>query len=299
LETEDYCLEYPDDYPLKTLCETIHATQTPRSPTALTGQFPLASSFYINRSPLESPCYEAIEQLGVLLNLCAPKQMGKTSLLARILAHAKTLGYQTISLNLQLADAETFQELDRFLQWFCAKVSKQLDLPNAHSPMANVRLGLANFGNNHLGSKSNATHDLEYLLLANGKCPLVIVIDELSQLFAYPDIAREVLELLRVWSEQAKASDENSNPWHNLRLVTAHSTEILMPVSIAPSLLNTGLTIQLPKFTPAQVQDLAQRWQQEITKQQIEQLIALLGGHPYRLQLSFYHLDRQEGCRPN
>jgi hypothetical protein len=144
-----------------------------------------------------------------------------------------------------------------------------------------------------LGSKANATDYLEDLLLANGKCPLVIAIDELSQLFAYPEMTREFLELLRVWSEQAKASDADSNPWHNLRLVAVHSSEIQMPVSIAPCLLNTGLTIQLPEFTPAQVQDLAQRWQQEITQQQIEQLIALLGGHPHRLQLAFYYLDWQ------
>jgi hypothetical protein len=66
-----------------------------------------------------------------------------------------------------------------------------------------------------------------------------------------------------------------------------------MPPSIDPSLLNTGLVIELAEFTPAQVQDLAGRWKQEITEQQIEQLITLLGGHPYRLQLAFYHLRQQ------
>lgn len=66
-----------------------------------------------------------------------------------------------------------------------------------------------------------------------------------------------------------------------------------MPPSIDPSLLNTGLAIQLPEFTPAQVLDLAQRWEQEITAPQIEQLMTLLGGHPYRLQLAFYSLQQQ------
>ena len=199
-------------------------------------------------------------------------------------------------MNLQLANDEILQNLERFLQWFCVRVSKQLDLPDAIALWA-----MATFGDNSLGSKSNATDYLEEILLAKlnragsprENRSLVIAIDELNELFAYPDIAREFLLLLRTWSERAKESDADINPWHRLRLVTVHSTEILMPPSINPSLLNTGLVIELPEFTPAQVQELANRWGEEMTVQQIEQLITLLGGHPYRLQLAFYHLHQQ------
>ena len=65
-----------------------------------------------------------------------------------------------------------------------------------------------------------------------------------------------------------------------------------MPLAIAPYLLNTGLVIKLPEFTSAQVQDLAERWEQNITEPEIEQLITLVGGHPYRLQLAFYSLQQ-------
>ena len=75
--------------------------------------------------------------------------------------------------------------------------------------------------------------------------------------------------------------------------MTIYSTEIAMPSSINPSLLNTGTLINLPEFTLAQVQELAQCYQQEITREQIQQLITLLGGHPYRLQLAFYSLYQQ------
>ncbi len=257
--------------------------QPPRPPTAPGGQMPLDSVFYIDRPILESLCYEAIGQPGALLNIRAPKQMGKTSLMSRILARASSLSYRTVAVSLQLTDGEILQNLERFLQWFCARVSKQLGLSNA----------LADFWDNSLGSKANATDYFEDILLANLDRPLVIAIDELNQLFAYPDIVREFLLLLRTWSEQAKARVADRNPWHKIRLVTVYSTEILMPPSIDPSLLNTGLVIELPEFTPAQVQDLAERYGQEITEQQIEQLITLLGGHPYRLQLAFYYLEQQ------
>ncbi|MEH1884286.1 AAA-like domain-containing protein [Nostoc sp.] len=263
----------------------------PRFPTTPGGQIPLDSVLYIDRPILESLCYEAIQQPGALLNIRAPKQMGKTSLMTRILAYSETIGDRTVSVNLQLANDEILQNLDRFLKWFCARVSKQLDLPNE----------IANFWDNSLGSKSNATDYFQDVILTNldrgvssrENSPLVIAIDELNQLFAYPDVAREFLQLLRTWSEQAKEDNADINPWHRLRLVTIHSTEILMPPSIALSLLNTGLMIELHEFTPAQVQDLAYRCEQEITSSQTQRLIALLGGHPYRLQLAFYYLQQQ------
>ncbi|MBN3883334.1 MAG: AAA-like domain-containing protein [Nostoc sp.] len=270
----------------------------PRSPNPPGGQIPLDSVFYIDRPILESLCYEAIQQPGASINIRAPKQMGKTSLMARILAYSETLGDRTVSVNLQLANDEILQNLDRFLKWFCARVSKQLNLPNA---LVHPAVGITNFWDNSLGSKSNATDYFEDVILVNlgGEAsprrnrPLVIAIDELNQLFAYPDIAREFLLLLRTWSEQAKEGDADINPWHKLRLVTVHSTEILIPPLIDPSLLNTGLVIELPEFTSAQVQDLAYRCEQEITASQAHRLIALLGGHPYRLELAFYYLQQQ------
>ncbi|MEH2249069.1 MAG: AAA-like domain-containing protein [Nostoc sp.] len=51
--------------------------------------------------------------------------------------------------------------------------------------------------------------------------------------------------------------------------------------------MNTGLVIELPEFTPDQVQELARRWGEEMTAQQIK------NANPYRLQLAFYNLHRQ------
>ncbi|NEN88988.1 MAG: serine/threonine protein kinase [Okeania sp. SIO3H1] len=265
----------------------------PRLLIAPGGQMPLDSVFYIDRPIIESLCYESIQKPGTLLNIRALKQMGKTSLITRILAFAKSLDYQIVYLNLQLSDAEILQNLKHFLQWFCSRVSKELEFPNAPSPEAMAHEQIANFWDNSLGSKSTATDYFNDIMLDNLDRPLVIAIDELDRLFAYPDIAGEFIQLLRTWSEQAKARVAESNSWHKLRLVTVHSTEIMMPPSINPSLLNTGLVMNLPEFTPAQVQDLAQRYEQEINEQQIKQLITFIGGHPYRLQLAFYYLQQQ------
>ena len=257
------------------------------------GQMPLDSVFYINRPIIQSLCYKSIQQPGTFLNICAPKQMGKTSLMSRIIAFAKSLGYQTFYLNLQLVDLKILQNLESFLQWFCARVTQELKLSQSNSNQAIYHEQITDFCQNSLGSKSITTDYFNDIILTQSDRPLVIAIDELNQLFTYPDIACEFLQLLRAWSGRTQAGETESHPWQKLRLVTIYSTEIAMPSSINPSLLNTGTLINLPEFTLAQVQELAQCYQQEITHEQIQQLITLLGGHPYRLQLAFYSLYQQ------
>ena len=93
------------------------------------GQVDLASAFYLERPPIESRCYEAIVKPGSLIRIKAPRQMGKTSLMARILHQASQQGCLTVPLSFQLADAKVFADLDKFLQWFCASVGRRLKIP--------------------------------------------------------------------------------------------------------------------------------------------------------------------------
>ncbi len=86
------------------------------------GQVDLASKFYIERSPIEDRCYEAIVKPGALIRIKALRQMGKTSLMARILHHAKAEGCVKVPLSFQIADSKIFNDLDQFLKWFCAVV---------------------------------------------------------------------------------------------------------------------------------------------------------------------------------
>ena len=95
------------------------------------GPEPLDSIFYIARPPIEELAYQEITQRGCFIRIKAPKQMGKTSLLYRILAHGKTLGYQTVNLDLNLADTFILSDVNKFLRWLCKSVSVQLNLdPN-------------------------------------------------------------------------------------------------------------------------------------------------------------------------
>ena len=88
------------------------------------GQVELTSGFYIDRPPIESRCYETIAQPGALIRIKAPRQMGKTSLMARILHRAEQQGSRTVALSFQLANRKIFANSDTFLQWFCASIGQ-------------------------------------------------------------------------------------------------------------------------------------------------------------------------------
>ena len=244
------------------------------------GQVELASAFYLERPLIDSRCYEAIAKPGALIRIKAPRQMGKTSLMARILHRASALGYRTVPLSFQLADSQVFANLEQFLRWFCAIVALQLELSDR----------LDEYWNGIFGSKVACKSYFERYLLANAPTPLALGLDEVDVAFRYPELAADFFALLRAWHEDAK----NRDIWKKLRLIVVHSTEVYVPMDINQSPFNVGLPIELPEFQPPQVQDLASRHGLALTNAEVEKLMGMLGGHPYLVRLALYHIARGE-----
>lgn len=247
------------------------------------GQVPLDSPFYIERPPIESLAYEEVLQPGALLRIKAPLQFGKTSLMARIVADAQEKGVQGTVLNLRLADAAVFQDLNRFLRWFCAVVTRDLQLPNR----------VDQYWDEVFGSSYNCTDYFENCILPELDGPLVLALDEVDAVFNHPNIAADFLGMLRAWYEKSKYGNSGSSIWQRLRLIVVHSTEVYLPLDLSQSPFNVGLLLELPNFTLEQVQDLAQRYGTE-ARETVPRLIDLLGGIPYLTQLALYYLSRRE-----
>jgi serine/threonine-protein kinase len=241
-----------------------------------TGQVPLNSPFYIERPPIESDCYRLILKPDALIRIKAPRQMGKSSLMTRVLHHAEQEGYHTLSLSFQEADSEIFANLDRFLQWLCASVTEQLDLPDQVD---------AYWQNNRFNNKRCCTRYFQNYLFAEITKPLVLGLDEVDRIFQEP-IATDFFGLLRAWHEKGK----NEEAWQKLRLVITHSQEVYIGLDINQSPFNVGTAIELPEFNREQVQTLCQRHQLFYTEAQIEQLMAIVGGHPYLIRVALYKI---------
>ena len=242
------------------------------------GLVPLDSPFYMERLPIETDCYETVVRPGSLIRIKAPRQLGKTSLLVRTLAHAKSQGFETVRLSFQTSDNDTLNDLDEFLQWFCCSVTEELDLEDR----------LADYWKGARGIVRRCQRYFERYLLTELDKPLVLGLDEVDQVFEHPQIATDFFGMLRVWHEEGK-----TNPiWRKLQLVIVHSKEVYVPLSINRSPFNVGLPIELRELNEDEIEALITRHQLSLTAHQKQQLVELVGGHPYLLRAALYQLAR-------
>ncbi|MFN6455082.1 MAG: AAA-like domain-containing protein [Nostoc sp. EfeVER01] len=250
------------------------------------GPVALGSPFYINRPSLEELVCNEVLHPGCLIRIKAPRKMGKSSLLNRMIAYAKEQDYQIVYLDFQEADQDVFASLDKFLRWFCVNVSRQLNLLPC----------VDDFWDIEMGSKVSCKIYFEaYLLQYINDSPLVLALNEVHRIFEHPNIAQDFLPMLRFWHEQAK----QDQTWQKLRMVVVHTTEIYIPLKLNQSPFNVGITITLPPFTLKQVQNLALRYGLDWAGnsegiKRLAPLQAMVGGHPYLVNLAFYHLCQGE-----
>lgn len=274
---------HKEDYiTLSELEDTELVEQPKRSPVSFSypdGPVALDSSLYIERPPIETLAYQEITQPGCVIRIRAPKQMGKSSLMLRLLYFAEIQGYYTVSLDFNQIDSTWLNDLNKFLRGFCVNVARQLGIePN-----------LDNYWDEDIGSKLSCSFYFKNHLLEQINSPLVLVLNETDHIFEYPQIAQDFFPLLRSWYEESRRNAK----LQKLRLVVVYSTEEYVTLDINRSPFNIGLPLHLPEFSPAQVQDLAQRHGLNWSQQTVTSLMQLVGGHPSLIRIALYHICTQ------
>lgn len=243
------------------------------------GSVPIGSPLYIERPPIEEDCYRAIANLGALILIKAPRQMGKTSLMARVMHYGETqLHYRTVKLYFQEADNEVFANLEVFLQWFCSSVTYELNLEDK----------VQDYWKGVLGNKQKCTNYFQRYLLAQLEGPLVLGLDEVDRLFGHFEIAEGFFSLLRAWHERSKTEPI----WQKLRLVLVHSQEVYISLNVNQSPFNVGQTVKLSEFNRAQIQDLVQRHGLYWSEVELDRLMDMVDGHPFLLRKALYLIAR-------
>jgi len=250
------------------------------SPIFPSGAIYLDSPFYIQRPDLEKQVYREIEKPGALIRIKAPQEMGKTSLLLRMINYANCLGYRNVSLNLKQIDQEILSgDINKFLRWFCASITRHLRIENK----------LDEYWDEDIASKISCSTYFQDYLLESINSPLLIALDEVNQIFEHPEIAKDFFPLLRSWHEETKRIPI----WNKLRLVVTHSTEIYVPLKLQQSPFNIGLPIQVHSFSLEEVVELARRyglnWKDA---KDANVLMGMIGGHPALVHIAIYYLSR-------
>ncbi|AFY42779.1 AAA-like domain-containing protein [Nostoc sp. PCC 7107] len=241
------------------------------------GPVVLDSPLYIDRPPIEEIVYREITRPGCVIRIRSPRQMGKTSLVLRILAFAHQQGYRAVNVNCYQIDDTCLTDLNKLLRCLCWQIAQQLEIePN-----------LDDMWDEEVGYKLACSFYLQKYILKQSNSPIVMVLSDVDRFFEYPHIAQKFFALLRSWCEEAR----QNYSWQKLRLIVVYSTEQYISLDINRSPFNIGLPINLTEFTQSQVEDLARRYELNWSSgQESAQIMSLVGGHPALIQLTLFHL---------
>ncbi|NEO36379.1 MAG: hypothetical protein F6J90_08625 [Moorea sp. SIOASIH] len=235
---------------------------------------------YIERPPIEARCYQEIVKPAALIRIKAPKLMGKTLLIHKIIAHGKKQGYGKVYLNMNHLH---FTNLDIFLKSFCLQVGRKLKLSNQLQTY---------WDDSFFTSVENCTTYFEEYLLDSLKSPLLLCLDNLDRVFHHQEIAEGFLTLLRSWHETGQFDESLKK----LRLVVGHATEFYITLDINQSPFNVGLPIDLLEFDAQQVKRFAESYGLTLSVDSVTKLMTMVGGHPYLLSQAFDYLKNHQAA---
>jgi len=250
----------------------------PNAPLELPeGQVRLNSAFYIERT-IDRKCYDEILKPGALIRIKAPRQYGKTSLLSRLIKHAIKNNHKVVSLSFHFLDQSIINDLERLLKMICNFSASKLTIPSQ----------LENYWDKYLALKMNCCKYFEEYLLENVKNPLILAIDEADRLFSVKHISDDFFSMIRGWHEESKTKPV----WEKLKIVLVHSTEAYLGVNnINQSpFYNVGFEAELPAFNQNEMNHLALLHRLHLTKEELNDILLSLGGHPYLVRRTFYEM---------
>jgi len=239
--------------------------QPPGSATAFSsgGGVPLHAEGYVTR-PADSLFAAAVARQEAIVLIKGPRQVGKTSLLARGLHTARQRGARVAVIDFQALGGEALHSAERLYRALAECLADQLgleSLPAEHWSAS--RAGAANL-----------ERYLRRVVFTTTPPPLVLALDEVDRLFSLP-FGSEFFGLLRSWHN--RRSLDPDGPWHRLTVALAYALEAhLFITDPNQSPFNVGIPLALSDFTPAELAELAQG-----TGADIERLHAWLGGQPF------------------
>jgi serine/threonine protein kinase len=236
------------------------------------------SRFYIERAG-DIIALDAIRRQGVTITIKAPRQMGKSSLLMRIMDTAVKESKQVAFLDFQLFDHAALVDADTFFRQFCTWLTDELEIEDQ----------IDEFWQQPLGNSQRCTRYVGRHLLKTLDGPVLLAMDEVDAVFE-TDFRSDFFGMLRSWHNSRRAG----SLWKQLDLALVTSTEPYQLIeNLNQSPFNVGEIIELPDFTPEQMGELNQRHGSPLNTTESEQLMALLGGHPYLTRRALYMVAKQ------
>src|ERR1051326_72247 len=184
---------------------------------AIGGALPLKSAFYVERKS-DRLLHDAVARRESIVLVKGPRQVGKTSLLARAMAQARSAGMTVVTTDLQKMNRAQLASIEGFYRGCAEMIAEQLDLASSSIPT--------------IGLKAGPNIDFERFIrrevLAATDAHLFWAVDEVDRLLTC-DYRSEVFGLFRSWHNDRAMSPEA--PWLRLTLGVAYATEAHLLIS--------------------------------------------------------------------
>jgi len=233
------------------------------------GAMPLDSKFYVERQ-VDKDFQMTIQRRDGIVLLKGPRQVGKTSLLARGLQQAREAGVRVLLTDFQKLVEPQLRNSESFFLALAQMLAKQLRLKiSPKESWSSDYPASGNFENYFLDE-----------ILASIEEPVLWAIDEADKLFDYP-FSSEIFAMLRTWYNDRALNPDN--PCTRLTLAIAYATESYLFIKEQnQSPFNVGTKLVLEDFTPKHVADLNQRYGSPLkNSKEIKQFHHTSGGQPY------------------
>lgn len=234
------------------------------------GAVPLDSEYYIVRAT-DQVFLDALAERESIVLIKGPRQMGKTSLLARGLKNARQSGAKVVLTDFQKLNQDDLKSVGAFYRGLAELISDHLGLDFAEQNWTPERMSNAN-----LAFEKFMTREV----LRKLDQPLVWGLDEVDRLFTC-DFATQVFGLFRAWHNERAL--EPDGPWSRLTMAIVHATEPhLFIQDMNQSPFNVGTKIVLEDFTPEQVAELNKRYNSPLPGvEELQRFYRLVDGHPF------------------
>jgi DNA-binding SARP family transcriptional activator len=236
------------------------------------GAVPLGSPYYLLR-PADEAFAAALARRDSIVLVKGPRQVGKTSLLARGVQEVRQSARVVVT-DLEALNAGHLESAEALLLAFAQSIAEGLELDVAVAEVWQPRRG----------PNPSFRRFLRREILEHLEAPLVWVLDGIDRLFGLP-WSGELFGLFRSWHNE-RALDP-SGPWSRLTLAIAYATEAhLFIPDLNKSPFNVGTRLALDDFTPEQVADLNRRCGTPLaSERERTRFYRLVGGHPWLVRV--------------